>query len=166
MRGTFTKWEMLGRPTTTDLIKLIRMDYVQSATGDIYQFRYPPECTSNCWAKVETLPPVLDTVNSLSLQNCNDSFDMPSVRHFLDSVSECKRWGTGILLKVQAIDEAGNVQMWRKGQDDFGDPLMLVSSPFLGAIYGLILAIILTVIVSLGVVIRNSTRHTRVSRGF
>jgi hypothetical protein len=159
LRGTFTKWEMLGRPDTTASIKLVRMDYVKSATGDLYKFQYSPECTSNCWVKVETLPPILDALDSLPLENCNDSFDIPSVRRFSDSVIECKRSGTGILLKVQAIDDTGNVQMWRKGHDDFGDPLMLVSSPFLGAIYGLIPAVILTAIVSLRVAILHWTHQ-------
>src|SRR5687767_1958031 len=98
LRGTFTKWEMLGRPATTDSIKLIRMDYVQSTTGDIYELQHSPECTSNCWVKVETLPPVLNVADSLPLEDCKDSFDIPSVRHFSDSIIECRRWGTGILL--------------------------------------------------------------------
>lgn len=164
MRGTFIKWETIGRPTTTDSIKLIRMDYVESASGDVYEFQYSPECRSNCWLKIETLPPLLDAVDLLPLENCNDSFDIPSVRHFSDSVIECRRSGTGIRLKVQAIDRAGNVQMWRKGQDDFGDPLMLVASPFLGAIYGLIPAVILTVIVLLRVAILHWTGRRRMGR--
>ncbi len=146
MRGTFTKWEMLGRPTSTP-IKLIRMDYVESATREIYKFQYTERCTSNCWVKVETLPPALDTIDLLPIENCNQSFNIPSVHRFADSVIECKRWGTGILLTVQAIDQAGNVQMWRKGQDDFGDGLMVLMSPAIGAILGFVATILVFIVI-------------------
>jgi hypothetical protein len=146
MRGTFTKWEILSQPATTP-VRLIRMNFVQTITGEIYEFQYSEQCPNRCWVKVETVPPMLDTTDLLPMESCQRSFDIPSVSRFSDSVIECWRWGTGIRLDVQAIDREGSVLMWQEGQDDFGDALMLTSSPILGAVSGFILALLLLVIV-------------------
>jgi hypothetical protein len=164
MRGTFTKWEILSQPATTP-VKLIRMNYVQTITGDIYEFQYSEQCPNRCWVKVDTVPPMLDTMDMLPLEDCKSSFDFPSVNRFSDSVIECWRWGPGIRLDAQAIDRDGNVQMWQKGIDDFGDPLLLTASPILGAVGGFILALLLLVIVLVRALIvywpRQRTRPVR-----
>ena len=164
MRGTFTKWEILSQRATTP-VKLIRMNYVQTITGDIYEFQYSEQCPNRCWVKVETAPPLLNTMDLLPMESCRRSFDIPSVSRFSDSVIECWRWGTGIRLDVQAIDREGNVLMWQEGQDDFGDALMLTSSPILGAVSGFVLALLLLVIVLIRALIvywpRQRTRLVR-----
>ncbi len=146
MRGTFTKWEVLSRPVATPN-KLLRLNYVQTVTGDIYEYQYTQTCTSGCWAKVNTLPARLDANILLPLKDCEDAFDIPSVNRFSDSVIECRRSGTGISLMLQAIDRDGNIQMWRKGQDDFGDPIMLLMSPFVGAILGFVITIVVLMVI-------------------
>jgi hypothetical protein len=147
MRGTFTKWEILDSPPKTP-VKLLRINYVQTVTGDVYEFQhsYNEHCANNCWMKVDSLPPILNPEDLLPLKNCQSSFDLPSVARFSDSVIECWRWGPGIRLDAQAIDHDGKVLMWQKGQDDFGDPLMLTSSPIFGAVGGFLLALLFFVI--------------------
>jgi hypothetical protein len=145
MRGTFTKWESLGRPIKTPN-KLIRMNYVETVSGDIYEFQYAETCTSNCWVKVDSLPPRFDEMELLPLDACDRAFDIPSVNHFSNSVIECWRWGTGIRLDVQAIDRDGNIQMWSKGQDDFGSGLLVLMSPIIGVVLGFITAIIVLIV--------------------
>jgi hypothetical protein len=50
-------------------------------------------------------------------------------------------------LDVQAIDNDGNVQMWQKGQDDFGDGITLLMSPFIGAISGFVLTVVVLMVI-------------------
>ena len=164
MRGTFTQWEIPSQPATTP-VRFIRMNLVQTITGEIYEFQYSEQCPNRCWVKVETVPPMLDTTDLLPMESCRRAFDIPSVSRFSDSVIECWRWGTGIRLDVQAIDREGNVLMWQEGQDDFGDALMLTSSPILGAVSGFVLALLLLVIVLIRALIvywpRQRTRLVR-----
>lgn len=147
MRGTFTKWEMLGKPTTTP-VKLLQMGYVQTVTGDIYQFQSfsAASCTNNCWVMVNSIPQSPNTTEMLPLEDCQSSFDLPSVHRFSDSIIECWRWGPGIRVGIQAIDRNGNIQSWHKGIDDFGDPLLLVTSPILGGIGGFVVALLFFVL--------------------
>ena len=147
MRGTFTRWEILDSPPTVP-VKLLRMNYVRTVTGDVYEFQhsYNEPCAGNCWLKVNSPPPISNPEYLLPLKDCQSSFDIPSVARFSDSVIECWRWGPGIHLDIQAIDHDGNVLMWQKGQDDFGDPLMLTTSPIFGAVGGFLLALLLFVI--------------------
>jgi|SRR5688572_27152047 len=161
MRGTFTKWEMPSQPVTTP-VELVRMNVVKTITGEIYEFQYSEQCPNRCWVKIETVPPVQDTMDLLPLTSCQRSFDIPSVNRFSDSVIECWRWGTGIRVEVQAIDREGNLLMWKEGQDDFGDALMLTNSPLFGAIGGLILAFLLFVIALVrGLIIYWPRQRTR-----
>lgn len=122
------------------------MNYVETITGDIYEFQYSEQCPNRCWVRIDTVPSLLDSMELIPIENCKDTFDIPSVERFSDSVIECNHWGPGVRIDIQAIDRNGNIQMWQKGIDDFGDPLMLAYSPVIGAVGGLILAILLFVI--------------------
>jgi len=164
MRGTFTKWEILSQPASTP-VKLIRMNFVQTITGEIYEFQYSEQCPNRCWVKVETVPSILNTTDLLPIENCRRSFDIPSINRFSDAVIECWRSGTGIRVDVQAINREGNIQMWQEGQDDFGDALMLTTFPVFGAFGGLLIALILFIIVLIrAVIVNRPQRKTRTTR--
>ena len=161
MRGTFTQWEIPSQPATTPA-KFIRMNVVETITGEIYEFQYSEQCPNRCWVKVETVPAMQDTMDLLPLESCERSFDIPSVNRFSDSVIACWRWGTGIGVEVQAIDREGNVLIWQEGQDDFGDALMLTNSPLFGAAGGFILAFLFFVIALVrGLIIYWPRQRTR-----
>jgi len=141
------------------------MNFVQTITGEIYEFQYSEQCPNRCWVKAETVPSILNTTDLLPIENCRRSFDIPSINRFLDAVIECWRSGTGIRVNVQAINREGNIQMWQEGQDDFGDALMLTTTPLFGVVVGFVLALLILIIALIRVLIiywpRQRTRPAR-----
>ena len=136
MRGSFNSWQSLGKPNTSD-ISLISIDYVEDSKGTIYKYQYETNCVNDCWIEVDALPPNSNQLDLLPFEDCEQAFNLPSLDSYSDSITECIRWGTGILVTIQAIDYTGNVIMWQKGHDDFGDVINFIISPLWGSAGGL-----------------------------
>ena len=130
--GFFEKWEPLGQPPGR-VVKLIGLRYVQTKSGDIYQYTSELNCIDNCWLKVDTASD-LHTEFQLPINAC---VDLPSVKNYVDSVAICERWGNGKSLTVDALDQNGEVFSW---QHRFMAPYLYdFILPCVGAIIGFIM---------------------------
>jgi hypothetical protein len=101
LRGMFIKWTPLGKPPG-NVVKVVAIDYVQSATGEIYQHVYEQDCNANCWFKSD-----LATSDSESLLPSDYCGKLPNLDNFVDSKVVCAFNGWGYSLTIEAIDHNG-----------------------------------------------------------
>ena len=164
IRGTAAKWETLASPPTTP-VRLIRINYVETITGDIYEFQHSEQCPKRCWVKVDAVPPLSDSPETIFIEDCEDTFNIPSVKRFSDSAIQCTLWGTAVRVEIQAIDHNGNMQTWQERFGNSGDPLMLYYFPIIGAVGGFFLALLFFVIALVrGLIIHWPGRSRRPAR--
>jgi len=150
-QGAFVKWISLGKPSADRVVRVISVDYVETASGDIYRYEYVNTNKGN-WVKSEEVPLALDT--ELPIGECMDAYKLPSLHRFIDSKMACEQWGVGIYLTIMAVDDVGNVYLWGKGIGEY-DGMLILASPFIGAVMGFVVAILVLIIVLLIAAIRS-----------
>jgi hypothetical protein len=124
VHGAFIQWESLGTPPGK-AVKVIALDYVKTESGDTYQ-----HCGNDCWVKSDN--PIPDS-EYLSLKNCGN---LPPLTNYIDFKAVCEPYGLGVSLKIVAIDKNGFVYSWHQNLGGEGDGLILLLSPFIGAVAG------------------------------
>jgi hypothetical protein len=154
--SAFVKWESLGMPPSKAM-KVAALGYVQTKSGDIYQYVYYSGCQDNCWIKSDTAPS--DSEYWLPLNQCGE---LPSLENFIDYKAVCEYYGTGLSLAITAIDNNGFVYSWDDKFGGEGDSLIRLASPYFGAILGLFVGFIV-VFVDLLRSFRKRTQHHSVS---
>ena|SRR5687767_8285448 len=139
LRGSFVKWESMSKPPGK-AIQVITLGFVQTESGDIYQYTYKQDCIDDCWIKTDNFP---SHSESLPLEDCAD---LPSLDKFIDSKAVCEHWGPGVSLTINAIDEKGYVYSWdhKIGEYDWSIHSL---SPLIGGIAGFLIAIPILLIV-------------------
>ncbi len=130
LNGWYEKWEPIGKPPSK-VIKLIGLDYVQTESGDTYQYIYAPDCNNNCWVKSDN--PQLNTKFWIPLESC---VDLPSLDNFVESKAVCELWGPGTSLTVNAIDQNGIVYSWNHR---VGESFTYLLAPYVGAFCGFLI---------------------------
>lgn len=140
LSGFFEKWESLGKPPDR-VTKLIGLRYVQTESGEVYQYTSQPNCRDNCWLKVDTTPD-LHTEFQLPIDGCIN-FNSPSVKNYVDSIAICEWWGNGKSLTVDALDKSGEIYSWRhRYMEAYLYDLIL---PCVGTIIGFIVGLFILV---------------------
>jgi hypothetical protein len=134
------KWQSLGA-LPSKAIKVIALGLIQTESGDIYQFVPNPSCTDNCWIKSDNPPP--DSQHGLPLNQCGD---LPSLENYIDSKSVCDYYGTGLSLRITAIDKNGSIYSWDDKFGGEGDSLIRLVSPYFGAMVGLFVGLIVVLV--------------------
>lgn len=129
MNGSLVEWKSLGKPPG-GAIKVIAQGFVQTATGDVYEYTYKQDCVNDCWVKSESPP--ADLGYFFPLESC---IDLPPLDNFVNSMAFCEPWGPGISLTVYAIDSNGFVHYWNHRLGEWDWPAHALS-PFIGAIIG------------------------------
>ena len=130
------KWESLGAPPSK-AIKVVALGFVQTESGDIYQYVRNPSCADNCWIKSDN--PLPNSQYSLPLNQCRY---LPSLEDYIDSKAVCEYYGTGLSLTITAIDKNGFVYSWVDKFGGEGDSLIRLVSPYFGATAGLFVGLI------------------------
>jgi hypothetical protein len=143
MYGAFNQWEPLGKPPG-NAVKLIAFDYVQTASGDIYEYDYKEGCTDDCWVRSDA--PTLDDSNyDLPPDACSD-LPKPALDNFVDSRTVCELYGVGLSMTIEAIDKKGFVYSWGYATGEWDSAIPWVSS-FIGAAAGLIIGLVVLLVI-------------------
>ena len=150
------RWESLGKPPSK-AVKVVALGYVQTESGDIYQYDYNSGCENNCWFKSDNPPQ-----NSEYLLPLNHCGDLPPLENYIAAKEVCDYYGTGLALTITAIDKNGSVYSWDDKFGGEGDSLIRLVSPYVGAIVGLFIGLII-VFVDLLKSFRKRTQENGVS---
>jgi len=148
LQREFVQWKSLGKPPS-GAIKVVALDYVQTASGDLYQYTYAYKqgCNGLCWVKSDNPPPESESGVLLPLSACGD---LPNLDRFVDSKASCRdRAFGGISLTVEAIDRDGFVYSWdytMGGEWSGATPLI---TSFIGAVAGLLIGLIILLVILL-----------------
>ncbi len=144
LQRAFVQWESLGRPPS-NAIKVVALDYVQTASGDLYQYSYKQGCKGRCWFKSDVPPPESESGVWLPLSACGD---LPNLDKFVDSKAFCRdRTFGGISLTIEAIDRDGFVYSWAYnfgGEWSAAEPWFAL---FVGAVAGLLIGLIILLVI-------------------
>ena len=134
------KWKSLGAPPSKAM-KVVALGFVQTESGDLYQYVRNPGCADNCWIKADNLLP--NSQHSLPLDQCGN---LPSLEDYIDSKAVCDYYGTGLSLTITAINKDGFVYSWVDKFGGEGDSLIRLVSPYFGAIVGLFVGLIFVLV--------------------
>ena len=143
LQGAFNQWEPLGKPPG-NAVKLIAFGYVQTASGDIYQYDYKEGCIDDCWVR-SAAPTPDDSEYDLPSDACSD-LPAPALDNFVDSRTVCELYGVGLSMTIEAIDKKGFVYSWRYGTSEWDSAIPWVSS-FIGAAAGLMIGLIVLLVI-------------------
>ena len=135
-QGSFVRWIPLGKPSTAKVTKVIWVDYVETASGDLYHYEGE-------WVKAEEVSSSPRSSSWIPLNECLDFYSLPSLDKFLDSKMACERFGEdglGMHLTITAIDGAGKVYSWRHGIGEL-EGRFIGFATVAGAIRGFLVAI-------------------------
>lgn len=148
-QGMFVEWVSLGKPPADKVIRVIWADYVETDSGDLYHYEhnvnYPSEGN---WVRSAEISPSIDSDYWVPLERCVDAYKLPSLDRFINSKIVCEHWGVGIYLTITAVDDVGNVYSWGKGIGEY-DGILILASPFIGAILGLLVSVLVLIIMLL-----------------
>ncbi len=144
LQRAFVQWKSLGKPPS-NAIKVVALDYVQTASGDVYQYtyNYKQGCNGLCWVKSDNPPP--DSETWLPLSACGD---LPKLDKFVDSKAFCRdrdMWARS--LTIEGIDNNGFVYSWDYtigGEWAYATPWL---SSFIGAVTGLLVGFIILIVI-------------------
>lgn len=142
LQREFVQWKSLGKPPS-NAIKVVALDYVQTASGDLYQYSYKQGCNGRCWFKSDATP--LDMETWLPLSACGE---LPNLDKFVDSKAFCRdrdMWARSFT--IEAIDNKGFVYSWdytMGGEWDYAIPWL---SSFIGAVAGLLIGLIILLVI-------------------
>ncbi len=146
LQRAFVQWKSLGKPPS-NAIKVVALDYVQTASGDVYQYtyNYKQGCNGLCWVKSDNPPPESESGVWLPLSACGD---LPTLDRFVDSKAVCRdRAFGGIVLTIEAIDRDGFVYSWEYafgGEWSAATPWL---TSLIGAVAGLLIGLIVLLVI-------------------
>ena len=140
-KGSFVKWEPLGKPPGK-VIKILEPGYVEAETGEIYQYVVKVGCGDECWVLSDNT--LRDYDDSLYLRELplSECANFPSLDNYVKSKAACELWMTGKSLSIYAIDDNGFVYSWYHKIADGYDVWVRKLFPFVGAFLGFFVGLI------------------------
>jgi len=134
-RGAFIPWESRGKPPEK-AIQVLAVDYVKTQSGAIYK-----NCGNDCWIQSDQFTP---NGEYLPLKSCGK---LPALAGSIDFKAICRNYGLGVSLNITAIDNIGTVYSWDQIIGEEGEGLVLLLSPFIGAVAGFLLGCIILLMI-------------------
>lgn len=135
--GRFVAWKFLGKPPGK-VVEIGASGYVLTDSGELYKLNYLKSCLRGCWDKAISAAPVEGSY-VVPVDGCADI--MPYLGYFRQTKIIC-RLEFASSLTVYGIGLDGFVYAWHFQS---GEPIYVLYSPFLGAIFGFAMAVLLIV---------------------
>jgi hypothetical protein len=129
--GAFIPWASEGTPPG-QAVQVLAYGYVKTTSGEIY--RHCGDSGLDCWIRSEAPQPEYE---GIPLGRCAG---LPSMDNIVDFKASCTTYGLGGQLAIFAVDKNGNAYSYHRA--DGGETgLVLILSPFLGALIGFVLGL-------------------------